>query len=103
MICFRFSSEVITLRVKEDVDVGSVVGKVTATDDDSGNNARVSYSFYEKSETFDIDPDTGKLDFVPFIDCKNPLYITRYPLINLNFVSIAYTSFFLLLLSIANN
>lgn len=63
---YRFSSDVITLHVKEDVAVGSVVGQVNATDDDSGDNARISYSC--DSKTFNIDTDTGM--FLKFIISK---------------------------------
>lgn len=56
---YRFPRGVVSLQVKEDVAVGYVVGKVTATDDDSGENARISYSFEGNSDSFDIDSDSG--------------------------------------------
>ena len=48
-----------TLTVQEDLPVGSVVLNVSATDADTGNNARITYSIQGSNEYFHIEPDSG--------------------------------------------
>jgi len=46
----RFVERQYTFDVREDVDVGTVIGRVSATDDDHGHNALVTYSFSRRSQ-----------------------------------------------------
>ena len=48
-----------SLSVNEDVSVGSSVGKVTATDGDSGENARIKYSLQFPDDVFHLNDTTG--------------------------------------------
>ncbi|NXD88968.1 PCDG7 protein, partial [Halcyon senegalensis] len=54
-----------TVRVPEDVPVGSVLVTVTATDADEGMNGNIKYSFHKisrrASELFLLDPETGQV------------------------------------------
>ncbi|XP_063025252.1 protocadherin gamma-A10-like [Melospiza melodia melodia] len=60
-----FSQAEYTVRVPEDVPVGSVLVIVTATDADEGLNGQVKYSFHKisdrASEVFNLDSETGKI------------------------------------------
>ncbi|XP_050835592.1 protocadherin gamma-A10-like isoform X8 [Serinus canaria] len=60
-----FSQAEYTVRVPEDVPVGSVLVTVTATDADEGLNGQVKYSFHKisdrASELFNLDSDTGEI------------------------------------------
>uniref|UniRef100_A0A8C3MAC7 Uncharacterized protein n=1 Tax=Geospiza parvula TaxID=87175 RepID=A0A8C3MAC7_GEOPR len=59
-----FSQAEYTVRVPEDVPVGSVLVTVTATDGDEGLNGQVKYSFKKKktsSQIFHLDSDTGAI------------------------------------------
>ncbi|XP_065673349.1 cadherin EGF LAG seven-pass G-type receptor 2 isoform X3 [Hydra vulgaris] len=57
----RFAESIVTLMVAEDVPIGTIVGKITATDDDSGDNAKISYFFQNPDENFLLNKDTGEL------------------------------------------
>ena len=58
----RFVRDVYQWSVLEDISIGSVIKSVTATDEDSGENARITYSLREGSpvDVFEIIPDSGK-------------------------------------------
>nr|XP_041574900.1 protocadherin gamma-A10-like [Taeniopygia guttata] len=59
-----FSQAEYTVRVPEDVPVGSVLLTVTATDADEGQNGQVKYSFKRKktsSQIFHLDSETGAI------------------------------------------
>ncbi|XP_071425964.1 protocadherin gamma-A10-like isoform X7 [Pithys albifrons albifrons] len=60
-----FSQSEYTVRVPEDVPVGSVLVTVTATDADEELNGNVKYSFHKiserQSELFHLDPESGKI------------------------------------------
>ncbi|CAN8189751.1 unnamed protein product [Coccothraustes coccothraustes] len=60
-----FSQAEYTVRVPEDVPVGSVLVTVTATDADEGLNGQVKYSFHKisdrASELFDLDSQKGEI------------------------------------------
>ncbi|NXG21241.1 PCDGA protein, partial [Grallaria varia] len=60
-----FSQAEYTVRVPEDVPLGSTVVTVTATDADEGLNGNVKYSFYKISERafelFHLDSETGEI------------------------------------------
>ena len=51
--------------------VGGQVTRVSATDLDEGENGRVTYRIENRAEThsdwFDIEPDTGKVSYLPII------------------------------------
>nr|AAQ89958.1 gammaA-like protocadherin precursor [Gallus gallus] len=67
-----FSQAVYTVRVPEDVPVGSTLLRVTATDPDDGTNGDVKYLFQEVleqiSNTFHIEPKTGAIRLVRNLD-----------------------------------
>ncbi|XP_027562566.1 protocadherin gamma-A7-like, partial [Neopelma chrysocephalum] len=75
-----FSQAEYTVRVAEDVPVGSVLITVTATDADEGPNGHVKYSFHKisdrASELLHLDSETGEvtvkydLDFEEFSSCE---------------------------------
>ncbi|NWS15107.1 PCDGA protein, partial [Pachyramphus minor] len=60
-----FNQAEYTVRVPEDVPVGSVLVTVTATDPDEGLNGQVEYSFHKisdrESELFHMDSETGEI------------------------------------------
>ncbi|NXC22441.1 PCDG7 protein, partial [Corythaeola cristata] len=60
-----FSQAEYTVRVAEDVPVGSTLVTVTATDADEGLNGHVKYSFHKisdrSSEIFNLDTETGEI------------------------------------------
>ena len=45
--------------IMESIQIGTVVLKVTATDNDIGNNAKIVYYLSSLEKQFDIDPDNG--------------------------------------------
>ncbi|XP_064017502.1 protocadherin gamma-A10-like [Pogoniulus pusillus] len=67
-----FSAAEYTVRVPEDVSVGSTLVVVTATDRDEGINGHVKYSFHKisdkASELFHLDEDTGEISLKKEID-----------------------------------
>ncbi|XP_057244434.1 protocadherin gamma-A7-like, partial [Malurus melanocephalus] len=67
-----FSQAEYTVRVPEDVPVGSVLVTVTATDADEGLNGHVKYSFHKISdraaELFHLDSDTGEISVKDHLD-----------------------------------
>ena len=46
----RFEERQYAFDVREDVDVGAVIGRVSATDDDEGDNAVITYSFSRRTQ-----------------------------------------------------
>ncbi|XP_068554667.1 protocadherin gamma-A10-like, partial [Anas acuta] len=67
-----FSQAVYTVRVPEDVPVGSTLVTLTATDVDEGLHANVKYSVKKAtdlaSEIFYLDPETGSIRLVRSLD-----------------------------------
>ncbi|XP_064244253.1 protocadherin gamma-A10-like [Passer domesticus] len=66
-----FSQVEYTVRVPEDVPVGSVLVTVTATDEDEGLNGQVKYSFKKKkssSQIFHLDSETGAITLGQSLD-----------------------------------
>ena len=61
LIVFRFARSVSTLRIHEDVAIGSLVGQVVATDDDFGENARIKYELVPPNSMFSVNDTTGEL------------------------------------------
>jgi len=46
----RFDERQYTFDVQEDVGVGALIGTVSATDDDEGDNALITYSFSRRTQ-----------------------------------------------------
>ncbi|XP_027764468.1 protocadherin gamma-A12-like [Empidonax traillii] len=69
-----FSQAEYTVRVAEDVPVGSVLVTVTATDPDEGLNGQVKYSFQtvslKASEIFHLDSETGAITLLQNLDLE---------------------------------
>ncbi|NWR40461.1 PCDGA protein, partial [Tachuris rubrigastra] len=67
-----FSQAEYTVRVPEDVPVGSTLVTVTATDADEGLNGQVKYSIKKEtdmaSDIFQLDPETGAITLVQNLD-----------------------------------
>ncbi|XP_058705148.1 protocadherin gamma-A10-like [Poecile atricapillus] len=67
-----FSQSEYTVRVPEDVPVGSVLVTVTATDADEGKNGHVKYSIQKitekSSKIFQLDSDTGAITLIRKLD-----------------------------------
>ncbi|XP_050168546.1 LOW QUALITY PROTEIN: protocadherin gamma-A5-like [Myiozetetes cayanensis] len=67
-----FSQAEYTVRVPEDVPVGSVLVTVTATDPDEGLNGHVKYSFQtvslKASQIFQLDSETGAITLLQNLD-----------------------------------
>ncbi|XP_072791324.1 protocadherin gamma-A6 isoform X9 [Taeniopygia guttata] len=70
-----FSQAEYTVRVPEDVPVGSVLVAVTATDVDEGPNGHVKYSFHriseKASEVFHLESKTGKITLKENLDFED--------------------------------
>ncbi|XP_040460715.1 protocadherin gamma-A2-like [Falco naumanni] len=68
----QFSQAEYTVRVPEDVPVGSVLLTVTATDTDEGLNGHVKYSYQtaslKSSKIFDLNSETGAVTVVRSLD-----------------------------------
>ena len=66
----QFSKQHYSYSVVENAPNGTIIGRVFATDLDSGVNARITYSFSASSsrsklqELFDIHPDTGEIKII---------------------------------------
>ncbi|XP_038612021.1 cadherin EGF LAG seven-pass G-type receptor 1 [Tachyglossus aculeatus] len=56
-----FQSSHYTVSVCEDRPVGTSVATVGATDEDTGENARITYALQDPGPEFGIDPDTGTI------------------------------------------
>uniref|UniRef100_A0A8C6ZXF9 Protocadherin gamma-A7-like n=1 Tax=Nothoprocta perdicaria TaxID=30464 RepID=A0A8C6ZXF9_NOTPE len=67
-----FSQAVYTVRVREDVPLGSVLLTVSATDADDGMNGEVNFSFekisVKASEIFHLDTETGVITLTGSLD-----------------------------------
>lgn len=65
-VILRFVRDVYRWSVLEDIAVGTVIKAATASDDDSGENARITYSLRPGSrvDLFEIIPDTGSVYFI---------------------------------------
>ncbi|XP_073528422.1 protocadherin Fat 4-like isoform X10 [Phyllobates terribilis] len=47
--------------VEEDAPIGTVIGQITATDEDSGDNAFIVYSLFDEDDQFDVDALLGNI------------------------------------------
>lgn len=66
-----FDQSKYSVRVKEDLPVGSSIIKVHATDADEGLNGQVVYSLSERSKIFRIDNMTGEIFLVSQLDYES--------------------------------
>ena len=67
----KFTKPLYIFNVAENVDVGSAIAEVSASDADSGENGRITYKLdcvRNKNSTFDIDSTTGKIKIVRKLD-----------------------------------
>ena len=66
----QFSRPYYTLNVVEGTAIGAILGKVTATDDDHGENAQITYTIAgdHPSDEFLIDPFSGNLKVARKLD-----------------------------------
>ncbi|XP_032512432.2 fat-like cadherin-related tumor suppressor homolog isoform X2 [Danaus plexippus] len=55
----RFSAPLYSVTLPEDAELGTLVAKVHATDDDLGENRLIRYSFVEPTEAFELTADSG--------------------------------------------
>lgn len=55
----HFEKELYEFELLENLPAGAVVGKIRATDLDSGRNALLKYAIVQPNGSFIIDPDTG--------------------------------------------
>ena len=67
--------------VLEDIAVGTVIKAATASDDDSGENARITYSLRPGSrvDLFEIIPDTGSVYFYFTVKFSNIFLYYLWP------------------------
>uniref|UniRef100_A0A8C9TNS2 Cadherin, EGF LAG seven-pass G-type receptor 2 n=1 Tax=Scleropages formosus TaxID=113540 RepID=A0A8C9TNS2_SCLFO len=56
-----FQSSHYTVNIDEDRPVGTTVAVISATDEDTGENSRITYCMEDSIPQFDIDPDTGSV------------------------------------------
>ncbi|CAM2099352.1 unnamed protein product [Caretta caretta] len=74
----EFTQSVYKVSVKEDIPVGSVVLRVTASDRDEGINAQIKYSFLKISERVDkkfkLDPETGDIQVTAKLDFEELVF-----------------------------
>ncbi|NWI90968.1 PCDG1 protein, partial [Pitta sordida] len=70
-----FSQAEYTVRVPEDLPVGSVLVIVTATDADDGLNGQVKYGFHKisnrESELFHLDSESGRITLKDYLDFED--------------------------------
>ncbi|XP_077966243.1 cadherin EGF LAG seven-pass G-type receptor 2-like [Styela clava] len=74
----EFDKSSYEITVSEDVDIGTMIQQVHATDKDVGENAKITYALQAPSRAFSLNPTTGeiktktKLDY----DTMSQLYLT---------------------------
>jgi len=64
----EFTPNVYSVRIREDLPVGSVVTVVTASDTDEGKFGEVSYQLVYGEDYFEIDPETGVIRIINGLD-----------------------------------
>ncbi|XP_041446777.1 cadherin EGF LAG seven-pass G-type receptor 3-like isoform X1 [Xenopus laevis] len=62
--------------INEDRPVGSTVVIISATDEDVGENARITYSLEDNIPQFRIDPDTGAITLQAMLDYEDQVTYT---------------------------
>ncbi|XP_045866540.1 cadherin EGF LAG seven-pass G-type receptor 1 isoform X2 [Meles meles] len=66
-----FQSSHYTVSVREDRLVGTSVASISATDEDTGENARITYVLEDPVPQFRIDPDTGTIYTMTELDYED--------------------------------
>uniref|UniRef100_A0A8D1MW42 Cadherin EGF LAG seven-pass G-type receptor 1 n=1 Tax=Sus scrofa TaxID=9823 RepID=A0A8D1MW42_PIG len=66
-----FQSSHYTVSVSEDRPVGTSIATISATDEDTGENARITYVLEDPVPQFRIDPDTGTIYTVTELDYED--------------------------------
>ncbi|XP_004775523.2 cadherin EGF LAG seven-pass G-type receptor 1 isoform X1 [Mustela putorius furo] len=66
-----FQSSHYTVNVREDRPVGTSVASISATDEDTGENARITYVLEDPVPQFRIDPDTGTIYTMTELDYED--------------------------------
>lgn len=64
----EFTPDLYSVRIREDLPVGSVVTVVTAADTDEGKNGEVSYQLVYGKDFFEIDSETGVIRIIKSLD-----------------------------------
>lgn len=64
----EFTPDVYSVRIREDLPVGSVVTVVTAADTDEGRNGEVDYQLVYGEDYFEIDSETGVIRIIRSLD-----------------------------------
>ncbi|XP_078366665.1 protocadherin Fat 4-like [Oculina patagonica] len=64
----KFSQNSFNLGVSEDTAVDTYFDQITATDEDTGENAKITYSLKDDKGTFFISPGTGQLKLLRDLD-----------------------------------
>uniref|UniRef100_A0A3Q3JZ56 Cadherin EGF LAG seven-pass G-type receptor 2 n=1 Tax=Monopterus albus TaxID=43700 RepID=A0A3Q3JZ56_MONAL len=71
-----FQSSHYTVNINEDKPVGTTVVVISATDEDTGENARISYFMDDSIPQFDIDADTGAVTTQMELDYEDQVSYT---------------------------
>ncbi|XP_047439870.1 cadherin EGF LAG seven-pass G-type receptor 2 isoform X3 [Mugil cephalus] len=71
-----FQSSHYTVNINEDRPVGTTVVVISATDEDTGENARITYFMDDSIPQFDIDPDTGAVTTEMELDYEDQVSYT---------------------------
>ncbi|XP_008587228.1 PREDICTED: cadherin EGF LAG seven-pass G-type receptor 1, partial [Galeopterus variegatus] len=66
-----FQSSHYTVSVSEDRPVGTSIATISATDEDTGENARITYVLEDPMPQFRIDPDTGTIYTMTELDYED--------------------------------
>uniref|UniRef100_A0A671THK9 Cadherin, EGF LAG seven-pass G-type receptor 2 n=1 Tax=Sparus aurata TaxID=8175 RepID=A0A671THK9_SPAAU len=71
-----FQSSHYTVNINEDRPVGTTVVVISATDEDTGENARITYFMDDSIPQFDINPDTGAVTTQMELDYEDQVSYT---------------------------
>ncbi|XP_053723976.1 cadherin EGF LAG seven-pass G-type receptor 2 isoform X1 [Synchiropus splendidus] len=71
-----FQSSHYTVNINEDKPMGTTVVVISATDEDTGENARITYLMDDSIPQFDIDPDTGAVTTQTELDYEDQVSYT---------------------------
>ncbi|KAM7006039.1 cadherin EGF LAG seven-pass G-type receptor 2 isoform 2-T2 [Tautogolabrus adspersus] len=71
-----FQSSHYTVNINEDRPMGTTVVVISATDEDTGENARITYFMDDSIPQFDIDPDTGAVTTQMELDYEDQVSYT---------------------------
>ncbi|KAM6981263.1 cadherin EGF LAG seven-pass G-type receptor 2 [Aplochiton taeniatus] len=71
-----FQSSHYTVNINEDRPTGTTVVIISATDEDTGENARITYFMDDSIPQFDIDPDTGAVTTQTELDYEDQVSYT---------------------------